>query len=319
MTNQNPNDPKIQKTINDWLTQLENSLGQITSEDRAAIIMELSSHIHEALDHDAASLNEILNGLGEPQTVANRYLLERGLKPVRRSKAPIFKYLTQAFLGCLAFLLLMTVLLLYFFTPLLKITNEGVTFLGGLLTIEDRDRDTHDEHFENDKIVEGELTLSPSQDQPVILELHQGRMEISSAESGNVLKYRCRFEKAKPAPVVNQKDQSLQLDKGGCDIQIPATYPLKVNASQGKITLTNLNNPIVASISQGKIELSQHKQSATLEVNQGKISIIPAEDVNYKYDLNIAQGKIDAFTSSEDPQAFIIKATVNQGKIDHDE
>jgi uncharacterized membrane protein len=73
-------DPRLEG----YLAKLETVLGPFSASDRAEIIMEIKSHVLAALDRDPnASMDSILAALGEPETVANRYLMERGMKPTK--------------------------------------------------------------------------------------------------------------------------------------------------------------------------------------------------------------------------------------------
>jgi hypothetical protein len=83
------------------------------------------------------SMKSILASLGEPETVANRYLLERGLKVSKAPRTPMAKWLTIGFLGTLSISVLFLTVLLWKFTPILSIDDENdrVIILGGLIDI----------------------------------------------------------------------------------------------------------------------------------------------------------------------------------------
>src|SRR6187549_1830430 len=95
-------DPRLES----YLTSLERVLRPFPVSDRAEIITEIKSHVLSALERDPqARLDSVLSALGEPETVANRYLLERGLKPTKTSISPIVKWLIIGFLGTFAMIL----------------------------------------------------------------------------------------------------------------------------------------------------------------------------------------------------------------------
>src|SRR5689334_74559 len=115
-------EPKLEA----YLNALDKSLVQIPVSDRAEIIMEIKSHI---LDSQAKapdiSLTSILDSLGEPETVANHYLLERGLKVSKPPKTPMVKWLTIGFLGTLSILIIFLLLLVWKFTPIISVDDEN--------------------------------------------------------------------------------------------------------------------------------------------------------------------------------------------------
>lgn len=70
--------------LDDYLTKLERLLMLFSVSDRAEIILEIKSHVHSALARDPnTQMDSILSALGEPEFVANRYLMERGMKPAK--------------------------------------------------------------------------------------------------------------------------------------------------------------------------------------------------------------------------------------------
>jgi uncharacterized membrane protein len=126
-------DPKIDH----YLLKLERTLAPFPASDRAEILVEIKSHVLSALEHDSnASVESVLTALGEPETVANRYLMERNLKPIRPPVSPIAKWIVVGFLGTFAMTVLLILGLAFKFTPFFKIDGEHLTILGGLIEID---------------------------------------------------------------------------------------------------------------------------------------------------------------------------------------
>ena len=108
---------KTERTLNDYLRRLEKTLGPISVADKAEIILEIKSHIEEA-QTSGTPLKDVLSSLGEPETVANRYLLERGLRVQRAPRHPILKWLTIGFLGSVGMVILAVLVLVWKFSPI---------------------------------------------------------------------------------------------------------------------------------------------------------------------------------------------------------
>ncbi len=67
------------KLLEKYLSQLENSLEGVSVNDKLDILMEIRSHIEDRTAQPDMSLAGVLKFLGTPETLANRYRLERGL------------------------------------------------------------------------------------------------------------------------------------------------------------------------------------------------------------------------------------------------
>ncbi len=128
-------DPKLES----YLSALERALKQLPVSDRADIVTEIKSHVLDALDRDPQKpIDSVLEALGPAESVANRYLLERGQQTVKPPISPVVKWMVIGFLGTLAMIFLFFGLLLFRFSPVLSIDgkNEKVTVLGGLVSID---------------------------------------------------------------------------------------------------------------------------------------------------------------------------------------
>lgn len=127
---------QINYRLESYLRELDKSLAQIPMAERSDIILELNGHITESLK--TKSIDEVLNALGKPDQVANRYLLERGLQPIPKKRGGCFKW---GCLGVVAFflvLILAIVLLVRGFFPLIQVNDkeERVRILGGLIDVD---------------------------------------------------------------------------------------------------------------------------------------------------------------------------------------
>jgi len=85
--------------LENYLATLETILRPIPVSERAEIVTEIKSHVLEALERTEPrpSLQSILDSLGAPEVVANRYLLERRVPMTKPPIHPVAKWL---FAGC---------------------------------------------------------------------------------------------------------------------------------------------------------------------------------------------------------------------------
>lgn len=140
-------EPKLEA----YLSVLDKTLGQIPVSDRADILVEIKSHVLEAQAKDPTeNIESILNTMGEPESVAKRYLQERGLQPSMPSKtssmmwlSASIKWLVIGFLGFITLIVIVVSLLIWRFTPLISVDEEHnrVSLGGGLIQIHETDSD----------------------------------------------------------------------------------------------------------------------------------------------------------------------------------
>lgn len=140
-------EPKLEA----YLSELDKYLSQISVSDRADIIIEIKSHVLEAqTKNPSQDMGEILNSMGDPESVAKRYLQERGLKVSLPAKTPSMiwlsasiKWLVIGFLGFFMMIMLAMALIIWRFTPLISVDeiNKKVLIGGGLIQIHDTDTD----------------------------------------------------------------------------------------------------------------------------------------------------------------------------------
>ncbi|HMQ11276.1 MAG TPA: hypothetical protein PKC21_05095 [Oligoflexia bacterium] len=300
-----------------YLTQLDKALGPISVSEKAEIISEIKSHVLDTQEKNPEkSMSSILQSFGEPEAVATRYLTERGLKPATPAKRQAVKWLTIGFLGTVAMVLMFVLVLVWKFTPLIKVDEvdgrEKVELLGGMLKI-NVDEDTFSFDGED---VDFKFNLSSDDDyrwvkdakevdgqkfKQLHIKFNNGMMELSNHDQSQ-LAWKCKLRGNDIGDVVQEQGDILlidfkNLDKAKCSIRMPQDLKLKV---EGK---------------NGKIELIEPKQDADLALHNGKCEIDPEHGVKYHYDLQVNHGKMDDFVSSSSSDAVQIKVRVKNGVI----
>jgi hypothetical protein len=295
-----PTDPKLES----YLTALDRSLGQIPVSDRSDIVTEIKSHILEAKDRDPTQdIGTILAAIGEPETVANRYLLERGLKPGRPSKSPIVKWLTIGFLGTFGISVLAFILVLWKFTPILKIDEKSghVQILGGLIDVTDADSIFDFKGGVSLQVIAGSIPVDLKAIDRIRVSFKSAKVEFLPAKNAE-FGWKCKLEHPKTgaATVVKDRILNFDLDEAGaakCEFRIPAGLAIRVDGVNGKIKIVRPRGDVEANL-----------------VN-GVLGIEPDAKESYRYTFSVKNGVTDSFTSSEAKTAHEVKATIINGKI----
>ncbi|MDZ4662359.1 MAG: hypothetical protein SGJ18_12150 [Pseudomonadota bacterium] len=300
-----------------YLNKLDRALGPITISDKAEIITEIKNHVMEALARDPSQrVESILSSLGEPEAVANRYLLERGLKPPRLPRYPVIKWLTLGFLGTVGFICITTLLIVWKFSPVIDINDGQVKMFGGLIDMkgnidwdmpDDFSIDAHIQGYDDDKDI-FQNALAGTQDvvtkkiTGVSLEYHNAAIRIETAE-GSELEWKCITSNTRKKEVGEIENGIFKLDLGAtdggarCKLSIPKNIPITIRGHNGALSLMEPGFSVDA------------------ELHNAKVKIRPDDSLKYRFTLQAQNGKIDNFTSFDGPDALEIKISLHNGAI----
>lgn len=289
-------DPRLEN----YLSTLDRALSSLSVSDRADIVTEIKSHVLSAMERDPnQSVDTVLASLGEPEMVANRYLLERGLKPGKPPISPVVKWIVIGFLGTMALFLAALVVLAVYLSPVVKVDEEKqqVKLFGGLVQVDGEDVTIGSQKLT--KMKNSKFSGNATAEKAIALKLSNGKIEARTAVDQN-FSWRCEGTGASAFPL-HTKDKTQVLDLSdiafvGCEIRVPVGHELS-------ITGTN-----------GRVDLDEPRFSASVELANGKVSIDAEKGVRYAYDLNVTNGKVDQFTSDPNPE-YRIKAKIGNGKI----
>ncbi len=291
-----------------YLTALDKALGPISVSDRADIITEIKSHILEAQEKDPTqALSQVLASLGEPETVANRFLMERGLKMSKPPRSPMIKWLTIGFLGTFAIGCLFVLIVIWKFTPLISIDeqNERVTLLGGAIDVDGKletvkvgsgfSFNGESKHFDGNK------SLDPKMVKEVRIPFNNGKFEIKSSANSE-LKWKCKVQSSQEAGSVTEENNVFTINlsaSGGsrCDLELPLGI---------KTVLEGAN---------GKIDVEKPQSALDITMSNGKVAISPDPNKKYKYDMNVVNGVVNRFESSDLKDAIAIRVSLTNGQI----
>ena len=283
------------KKLENYLLRLEKSLGPIPTSEKAEIITEIKSHVMDAIENDKnKSIGQILSSLGEPEQVANKYLLEKSLEPVKVSKHPIVKWITIGFLGTFGLIIFFLLILVFKFIPIVKIDEESgrIQVLGGLIDVQ-----------QNEEVAEisGEENLFESSINNIKIDFKNGKM-ILKRNDGNKFLFNCKVQDSVSDVKPRKESDSLVFDlessnRSFCSLEIPSGFKLAVNGKNGEIQLIELQNHI------------------SVNLTNGKIGFIPESNSKYKYQVSVKNGTSDEFLNSNSNEAFEVQLSLKNGKI----
>lgn len=299
-------DPRIER----YLTSLERVLRPFPVSDRAEIVTEIKSHILSALERDPqASLDSVLAALGEPETVANRYLIERGLQPTKPPISPVVKWVVIGFVATFAMILLFAGILITHFSPLLTVDDHAdrVGLLGGLIQVDGKNNRVRIGGYDIDgKTEKFDGTTPLTAEQAVSVKFGNGKFSLEGAVDGK-LAWDCEgagLAGKHAEPVIDKATVTLDFStlKGvRCEFRVPTDAHLSIQGGNGKLTI------------------EEPHYDLNVELVNGKVDLQPDEDEAYRYSLSVTNGHMDDFKSSDKPRAHAITVHIANGKISRTE
>jgi len=300
------------QALESYLARLDRALSAVAVSERAEIVTEIKSHVLSALERDnGTNVEDVLDSLGEPETVASRYLLERGLKPAKPPRTGILKWIVTLFLGTGFLIVLGIGILVWKFTPLIKIDdkNERVTILGGLIDIDGKSGsfkagDLSMGFDENSKRLTGSKPLDPKKYDDILVPFSNGRVAVRSSGDGS-FRWDCRLGENGDNANVQFHDRSIEIDlsranAADCELWVPQGINLKLNGVNGRV------------------KLLRPAAFVAVQLSNGVVQIEPDPALKYKYELKTTNGKMDNFESSSEPGAIPLNVTIVNGRIERE-
>ena len=296
-------DPRLER----YLSTLESALKPFPVSDRAEIITEIKSHVYAALERDPqATIDGILAALGEPEIVANRYLLERGMKPAKPPISPIVRWMVIGFLGTFAMVLLFSAFVIAQFSPIVKVdekTNK-VEVLGGMIKI---DGDNENISIRGVFDIDGHQfagAQSLKDGDTIDVKFSNGRVDVETNDESS-LSWECKGGGSSQSPTPTSTDGMMSLDltplKGvRCDLSVPKNAKLKLAGGNGKISV------------------NAAAFDAKLELDRGHVAFGAADGIDFQYDVKVDMGRTDSFQSASSPGAHLAKIHVGSGRISNE-
>lgn len=298
------------KTLEKYLEDLFTALAPLSVSERSEIVTEIKSHILSKLESDEGkSLKDVLDEIGEPKTLAAVYREERGMPsdkdcddtddtdddhdsvdPVKMAQDLISR--------------------------MVDIEDDHVRLFGGLIDIDSKrgrlkigDLFTFDgkSHVETASRAlgkhqyRGKHNVSEDEDRTLLIRWNVGKVDVVVHDS-NEISWKWKGIGASEHEVLLLEGDEIVLDlshygPGKGTIYVPNSLPLQIEAEVGKLHLHNPTRDTVVKISVGKVEILAH----------------PLRE--YRWNLRVDMGRVDAPESSKNPAAPEITVAVNTGKI----
>lgn len=301
------------KKLEQYLFDLEKSISDFPPSLKAKVISEINQHIHEAREKfPDKSVSQILDDLGPASKVANHYRLDSGFKTFKPNKHPFWKFFTIAFLGSIIVFALGVGVLVWKFTPVIKIDEENERFMlfGGLIDINGKSGKIKvvdqykfvENKYKNE--FEGAYTLQGSQEE-ILISFNSGKIDLINSPDRN-LKWLCKLEKAPDQDVISFKNDSVKLKldnygNGSCTLELPMDAKVQLEGLEGEVTV---KEPIY---------------DIFVDINNGAINFIHAPEVEYTYSLRLKNGpRVNFPDNSMDPNAYEIQLELDNGTIKYE-
>ena len=303
------NDQKLEN----YLVRLEKSLGPISVSEKAEIITEIKSHVLEAQSRDnTKSTDSILASLGEPEQVASKYLMERGLEPKKPPKHPIVKWIILGFLGTVSLILITFLILIWKFTPVIKVSDSGVKILGGIIDVDDNSA--------SDGTSDSTINMVTSEKTPFIKNFDASKIKYFKINAGSqdmsitgtkdksaVVKLtprrgydekQCYYNAELKGDTLNIRieQRTMWHHFGSCnadiDVRIPENSIVDAKVGSGEIKINNINNGITSKTGSGNISIDSNSTNIESRAGSGNIDIL-LRSIKAKVIVDLSTGSGD--------------------------
>ena len=300
------------KKLEQFLFQLEKHLSDLSPSDRSKIVLEINEHIEENLEkHSDKSLAQILDDLGKPETVANHYRLDRGLKTFKPEKHPFWKWLSITFLGSIGLFFVFILVLVWKFTPVFEVDEkeQRVTILGGMIDINatsGKIKIMDEYRFVDNKFTnhfDGAIDFPRQDYDELVINFKSGILNLSTSTEEK-LSWNCKLQVPPNDEFIDRSKSVMIIDLENyegidCDLKIPADIKLTVDGKDAQISVNDA------------------EFDTFIELNNGQVHFNYNPEVDYTYDLRVKSGMVDPdFVSSNSKNAYEVRIYLENGMID---
>jgi len=314
--------------LEQYLGKLDKGLGPIPVSEKAEIITEIKSHILDAQAKDESKrLEDILAAIGEPEFVANRYLIERGLKPMKTPTHPIFKWLIIGFLGTFAIIVLFITVLIWRFTPIVKFHEDKVTLFGTVDVDKDSSAYFNRVMWYGDSPKVEERAYDADKIKSINIMNGSGDVKITSAKEKKVVLEVGR--KGFKCDLVAKLDSNGELlvitsDKKDCsftyvNISVPAKTDIKVKTSSGNIGVDSISGNIVAQTGSGNMKVligNKIKSKLNLMAGSGNILLMLPKGITVNHSVTTGSGSVKSDFVSKKSGDISVTIKTGSGNVE---
>ena len=305
--------------IENYLAQLDQELSVLPIGQRAEIITEIKSHVLDARSKNPErTLDSILADLGQPRTVAERYLSAKGIALAPKGRGWV-KRLAIGFAIFFMVILILPVMLamaaFWYLSPLIQVNESKghVRLLGGLVDItEDQTGDQlkiGDLHFSDNEGVKaanmsGEMDLAGRDVKLIKIPFNNGKLEVHPSPDQKI-KWRCKTLGAGEAKATNDAGiVTFNLDSARfakCAFYLPSGMKTEIKGNNGRM------------------EIIHPQASMDVAMNNGKVEVKPDPSRVYDFEVKVLNGKADDFPHSEAKDAVQVNIDLVNGKVSKEE
>lgn len=283
-----------------FLVQINRYLEDLSVELRTNL---LNSTIDE-LDTNPTTLNN------DPLLYANKLRSRHNLTPYRPpKKGGFFSFLWKLFvLGFISFVILIG-FLWWKFTPIYEVDeeNQRLVLLGGVIDIDgksgkvkvlDQVQFSKSNSFNDSFQMNMNLTTEVDE---IDIRFDSGQFTLKSSENSE-LKFDCKLSQPFQQDMMQQESELIKIDFSSlqgttCEIFVPENKRLLL---EGKDTAINLIKP---------------EFNFYAEISNGHIAITPQPEHDYLFNLEVENGYVGDFKSSESESATEIQIRLQNGSI----
>jgi hypothetical protein len=292
-----------------YLMQLDQLLQALPIGQRAEIITEIKSHIHEVLEKEPQrDIETVLGDLGTPHTVAEKYLAAKGLKvSAPRRGRKVFKWLA---IGTVAMFLLVFaggLAVIWRFSPLIRATQHHVTLFNGMIDVNEQlghvkigDIEVGNAINEDTVEISGEEDVSGKKVKLIKIPFNNAKLDVESAQNDK-MKWSCKtVGHENPKAQIEAGVLSLNLDvlqAAKCSIALPSGAAAEFRGVNGKMEVKTPQNSMKISLVNGKVDIS---------LDPSKV---------YDFDVKVKNGLQDFFPHSSDKGAVKVQVDVINGLV----
>lgn len=303
---------KTDARLERYLKDVDSALQPIPLSERAEVIVSIKTYVKKELEKDPqARLDEVLARLGSPEAAANRYRLERGLRPAKPAINAIVKWLVIGFLSSMAMVFLFLGFLFHQMTAMVRWDNGVGSFQMFDKLLDDESKKFGfsfkggwgippglDDSRKSAGAIAGSLSLTPGQ--MVAIKFSSAELRVKTAPDQNFV-WNCDGEAMAPLESgATEGIASLDLtpvNDADCDLQVPKGAVFSLDGNRGQV---EFDEPLFA---------------INARIETGEVEFRAAANADYKYDMTVGSGVVDKFRSSSRSSALPITVHVKTGRI----
>ncbi|MDH4467660.1 MAG: hypothetical protein QE271_06335 [Bacteriovoracaceae bacterium] len=303
---------KTHHQMNQYLEELNQHLFALGESERGKIITHLKENILNVLTlNPTLTAKDLLHSLGSAKQLSNAYLISKGLAPAKMTEGrSTLKIFTIFLLTCISLIILGVSFLIHKFSPFINLDSQKgkVSFFGdSLIFTSPPNANNLGQATSQSTQFNGEQLLDLNSIDSVLIQFDSGHFSVSQSDTSKIT-WKCELknetDSANTIPTITKEIKSFHLDFNEiagtiCQLQIPRGLHFSLTGNSGSVTLS-------------KIQFH-----AYVEMENGEVEWENDPNRDYKFLLNITNGQIDQFESSDKADSYKVEIKLENGSIIH--